>query len=120
MDTELFLVGNTLLVSFGEELDHHQAGKIKGRIDKTIFGNRVNDVVLDFANTKFMDSSGIGIVIGRYKLMKSVGGSVTIVHAQNQVDRIFELAGVYEYVEKSDNVAGVLEKLEKKEEEKRQ
>ncbi|MCD8119054.1 MAG: anti-sigma factor antagonist [Lachnospiraceae bacterium] len=111
METKVFLAGDTLLVSFGEELDHHQAGKIKGKIDREIMVNRVKNVVMDFSATKFMDSSGIGIVIGRYKLLRGVGGTVTIVHAGEQVKKVFELAGIYEYVRTADNIAGVLEKF---------
>lgn len=120
METEFFMIGSTLLVSFGPELDHYQAGKIKGKIDRTVFGSRIKNIVLDFSNTEFMDSSGVGIVMGRYKLIRSVGGSVTIVQAKNQVDRVFELAGVYEYVKKADSVAGILDQLEKANCEKQQ
>lgn len=117
METQIFIVGDTLLVSFGEELDHHQAGKIKGKIDREIMVNRAKNVVMDFSATKFMDSSGIGIVIGRYKLLRGVGGTVTIVHAGEQVKKVFELAGIYDYVQTADNIAGVLEKLARNTEE---
>ena len=57
-------------------------------------------LVLDLRKLKFMDSSGVGFIIGRYKLMARRGGSVAVVNADRHMDRIFEMAGLYELVER--------------------
>ena len=60
----------------------------------------IRSLVFDLRNLNFMDSSGIGFIIGRYKLMARRGGSVAVMNADRRMDRIFEMAGLYELVER--------------------
>ena len=60
----------------------------------------IRRLVLDLRGLNFMDSSGIGLIIGRYKMMARRGGSVAVVNADRRMDRIFEMAGLYELVER--------------------
>lgn len=92
--------GDTLYVMVGAELDHHNAGSIGVDSDKYIYSNKAKNVVFDFQNTKFMDSSGIGVIMGRYKLVSGIGGTVRIKNINQTLDRIFLLSGLYKIVEK--------------------
>ncbi len=92
--------GDTLYIMVGAELDHHNARSIGAGSDKYIYSNKAKNVVFDFQNTKFMDSSGIGVIMGRYKLVSGIGGTVGIKNINQTLDRIFLLSGLYKIVEK--------------------
>ena len=62
------------------EIDHHSAGEIREEIDRSLESNRPKQLVMDFKNVGFMDSSGIGLVMGRYKLMQTMDGDVKIIN----------------------------------------
>ena len=64
------VIDNYLMVKMPEEIDHHQSSYISENADKLIMGEQINNVVFDFEDTKFMDSSGIGIILGYIKSWK--------------------------------------------------
>lgn len=78
---------------FGE-IDHHTARDIRRTIDGDIEKHHPNKLSLDFRRVKFMDSSGIGLIMGRYRLMQLVGGTVEIVNVPPHLNRIIELSGI--------------------------
>ncbi len=88
-----------LTVRLPEEVDHHMAGYICTQADRYIVKDKVDHVVFDFEQTRFMDSSGIGIIMGRYKKINCFGGKVYVVNAGKQIKRVLNLAGVGRYVE---------------------
>jgi stage II sporulation protein AA (anti-sigma F factor antagonist) len=88
------LVNNTLIVSISGEMDHHTSEDIRDRIDNQIDGNPVKNVIFDFTNVNFMDSAGIGIIIGRYRKISTRGGSIAIVNEKPQIGRILEVSGI--------------------------
>ena len=90
----------TLTVHLAEELDHRAATQMRGELDELLSDGTIRRLVLDLRRLNFMDSSGIGLIIGRYKLMARRGGSVAVVNADRRMDRIFEMAGLYELVER--------------------
>ena len=93
--------GNGVLrVKVGGELDDRRAGEIRRELDALIADPSVRRLVFDLSGLEFMDSSGIGMIIGRYNLMKSRGGSVAVVPGDRRVDRIIELSGLYRIIEK--------------------
>ena len=71
MDISLQIREKTLIVSLSGELDHHGAGNIRDAIEKNITKKEVRNLIFDFNNLTFMDSSGIGMIIGRYKLIRA-------------------------------------------------
>lgn len=90
----------TLTVRLADELDHRAAARLRGELDELLRDASIRRLVLDLRELKFMDSSGIGFIIGRYKLMSRRGGSVAVMNADRQMDRIFQMAGLYELVER--------------------
>ena len=90
----------TLTVSLSGELDQRMAARVREEIDALIDDQRVRRLVFDVSDLEFMDSSGIGLIIGRYKRMARRGGSVAVVAANRRIDRIFEMAGLYQLVER--------------------
>lgn len=92
--------GGALLVRLSGDLDHSAATRLRGELDALIERSGAKRLVLDVRDVPFMDSSGIGLVIGRYKAMARRGGSVAVVGANPRVDKIFDLAGLYSLVER--------------------
>ena len=78
MEDSFQVIENYLMVRMPEEIDHHKSVYISKKADDYIMQSGVGNVVFDFEDTKFMDSSGIGLIIGRYKLMARRGGSVAV------------------------------------------
>ena len=83
-----------MVIHLAGELDHHSAAQISARADQLIREQDVREVVFDFSGTTFCDSSGIGMLMGRYKIMQALGGSVRAVKVQDRVERILLLSGV--------------------------
>ena len=76
------------------ELDHHTARDVREDIDRSIESNQPKLLILDFKNIGFMDSSGIGLVMGRYRIMQELGGSVKVVNAPSNIKKVMKLAGL--------------------------
>ncbi len=85
---------NTLIYALGGEIDHHSAEKIRKEIDNIILEERPKLIIFDFSNVKFMDSSGIGLVLGRYRIMSAFGGKVSVRGASQSISRLFTMSGV--------------------------
>ena len=83
-----------LIVSVTGDIDQHNAASIREQIDMRISHENVRKVIFDFTGLDFMDSSGIGIIIGRYKLMKAINGEVCIVVKKPTLRKLLELSGV--------------------------
>lgn len=92
-----------LIVEFlNKELDHHIASEVREKIDYVIQEKQIKNIVFDFKNMNFMDSSGIGVVIGRYKKISSEGGKVAVINLNSRVKKIFDLSGMNKIIEIQD------------------
>ena len=96
---EFQVIDNCLMVRLPKEVDHHLAGYICENADRYIVRENVSNVVFDFENTRFMDSSGVGIIMGRYKKIACFGGRVYAIHADRQIQRILKISGLTRIVE---------------------
>ena len=83
-----------LLFAISEEIDHHEADKIRKKADDEITKYMPRKVVFDFKNVTFMDSAGIGLILGRYKMMNMLGGNVEMINVSKKLKKIFELSGI--------------------------
>ena len=99
MAEDFQVIDNCLMIRLPEEVDHHQAGYISENADKHLMREDVHNVVFDFENTHFMDSSGIGIIMGRYRKISCFGGKVYAIHADRQIRRILTVSGLNRIVE---------------------
>ena len=88
-----------LLVRMPRELDHHHAGQLRMEIDYLMAAYPVRTIAFDFKDTVFMDSSGIGVIIGRCKNLNFSGGHVTAIHLNEQIQKIFKVSGLYKIIE---------------------
>ena len=93
------VIDNYLCVKLPEEVDHHKSAYISENADRLILREQVNNVVFDFEDTRFMDSSGIGIIMGRYRKISCFGGKVFAIHADRQIKRILTMSGLSRIIE---------------------
>ena len=80
MEEWMEVTGNMLKIRAPEELDHHSAEHIRRESDEILARNNIRQIVFDFQKTVFMDSSGIGVIMGRYRNIRLTGGTVKAVH----------------------------------------
>lgn len=85
---------NCLTIFLPGELDHHNAEEIRKCSDYLIDQNHIRYVIFDFTDTTFMDSSGIGVIMGRYKRIYMLGGEVCAVHTSERMKKILTMSGV--------------------------
>ncbi len=83
-----------ICVYLSGELDHHCAGLIRASIDDVIMQKKPPLLILDFGQVTFMDSSGIGLVMGRYKSMRIIGGKIKIENLSPSAYKVMKLAGL--------------------------
>ena len=76
------------------EIDHHCAPSIRNEIDLAVESSRPENLILDFGEVTFMDSSGIGLVMGRYQVMKNIGGRVSLQNTPVHIRKVMRLAGL--------------------------
>ena len=93
-----------MVVELTRELDHHNSVAIREEIDRHIYGGIVRNIVFDFKNTTFMDSSGVGVILGRHRILKNVGGVIAVTNINKAVDRLFTISGLYKIVEKCSEI----------------
>ena len=83
-----------LCASLHGEIDHHSAQSIREDLDKTILEVRPEEFKLELSNISFMDSSGLGLVMGRYRTVNSIGGTMSIVNPNDNVLKILNMSGL--------------------------
>lgn len=83
-----------LLLEMTEEIDHHTTEEIRRRADDEITRYMPRKVIFDFNHVTFMDSAGIGMVLGRYKMIHMLGGTLEMENLQPSVKKIFEMSGI--------------------------
>lgn len=98
MITTYQIKGSQLVYRMPRELDHHAAQQLCRELDMMVESYQIMELVLDFADTEFMDSSGIGVVIGRSKTMQFRGGILYVSHLRERVNGIFQAAGLHKIV----------------------
>ena len=89
-----FREGSRLTVQLAGELDHYCAQSVRRELDRLIADPAVRTLILDFSALQFMDSSGIGVILGRYRQMRDRGGAVCVAHMNRHIARIFHMSGM--------------------------
>ena len=107
--------GETLIIYLPGELDHHMAAVIREKTEPLFVCRKIRNVIFDYSGTHFMDSSGIGLVMGRYREVRYLKGDVYIVGVNNKVSRILDISGLYRVAKKCGDVDAALEDINIKE-----
>ena len=85
---------NCLTIFLPSEIDHHNSEELRRESDNLIERNHIRYVIFDFKETDFMDSSGIGVIMGRYRRIFMLGGEVCAVHVNERMRKILTMSGV--------------------------
>ena len=94
--------GQVMFYTMPQELDHHVAQTLCKELELLLNAYQIKELILNFEETEFMDSSGIGVVIGRSKMMRFRNGKVYVVNLGKRIDDIFHAAGLYKIVDKKE------------------
>lgn len=112
MEVTITVKKETLVAALHGELDHHTAKDVKDLIEEIIKNRGVKNLVFDFSDLSFMDSSGIGVIVGRYKLVCSIGGKVAISGASKTVEKLITMSGISRLINTYPNVDEALYTLQ--------
>jgi len=99
----------TLYIQIEGEIDHHSAQNFREKIDQAFTATDCRQMVFDLSAVNFMDSSGIGMIIGRYKNAKERGGGLAIVGMRPEIMRIYQISGLAKIIDSYES----LEEMEK-------
>lgn len=98
MNVEYYTHDKTLIVCIGGEIDHHTCKDVKDDIERAYSKGTYKNMIFDFENVEFMDSSGIGLLMGRAKSAALLGGQVALYNVSPKVERLLNMSGIYKVV----------------------
>ncbi len=111
MDVICKTTGRAVVAELRGELDHHNAARVREELESRFSAAGMRNLIFDLSQLRFMDSSGLGILIGRYKTVSALGGQTRIAAPSEQADKLLRLAGIYKiipvYESLSDAMAGL-------------
>ena len=93
--------GPRVIVHLCGELDHHSASRVRGALDLMLRDVTVREMQLEMTGVTFMDSAGLGVVLGRYRTLAARGGKLIVSGVRTPIDRIFRMSGLYALVERA-------------------
>ncbi len=112
MNNDVSIIGTSLVFSITGELDDHAAIKIRERIDDILLRKEIKNIIFDFSMLTMMDSAGIGLIIGRYKLIKARGGEVVLVIGNSPAKKILKMSGLLKIFKAYDDLSSALTAVE--------
>lgn len=111
MDLEMKVVDKNLIVRLSGELDMVVADDFRNKVEQALDEHPVKNIILNLGGVRFIDSSGLGVILGRYKRISLEGGKIALVEMQPQVNRILELSGLFKIMEQYDSEDDALDQL---------
>lgn len=111
MQIDFNIIGYVLVISIKGEIDHHSAQYISKKIDSEIISNNIKKIVFDFSNVSFMDSSGIGVIIGRYRNIQTLRGKAAIANVNPYIKKVFEMSGIPAVISLYDNLDSAINSI---------
>ncbi len=98
MDISFRKRGKTVIAQIYGDIDHRFAEEARRLTERELYSSGADSLVLDMSRVKFMDSSGIGFIIGRYKTVSALGGTISIAAASREADRLLAISGIYRII----------------------
>lgn len=99
MESMIETQGNCLVIHLSKEVDHPEADRIRRESDKIMKEKYIKTIIFDFSDTRFMDSSGIGLIMGRYRALGMRGNCLRAEHVTARIDKLLHLSGVHKFME---------------------
>ena len=94
MGVEILTNSENMIAKIDGDIDHHTAAEIRRVVDESINSLRPKRLNLDFSGVQFMDSSGIGLIMGRFKLMRATEGSMKVINIPKRLERMIKMSGL--------------------------
>lgn len=111
MQIDFEMTDEILIASLEGELDHHSSSIIREEIDKTAEAFHSRHLIFNFEKVTFMDSSGIGVIMGRYNKVTQLGGKLLITGCNAYVDRILDMAGIYTIAGRKNSIDEAIDQI---------
>lgn len=111
MEVIVNIENRNLIVKIIGDIDHHTAEDIRDKAEKDFKRLNAKNIIFDFEEVSFMDSSGIGMIIGRYKNIEKQGGNVAVCNASENIKRIFNMSGLHKIIASYDTLEEAIDKL---------
>ena len=102
----------TLIVRLKGELDHHTAEAVKVKLEHAIEHEQITHIILSLKDLNFMDSSGLGVILGRYKQVTAKGGKMVVCDISPAIHRLFEMSGLFKILAIHKNERQAISSLE--------
>jgi stage II sporulation protein AA (anti-sigma F factor antagonist) len=103
LQVELTAKEQVLIIRLVGELDHHTAEKLRYQVEEKIESNGIRHILLNLEDLSFMDSSGLGVILGRYKQITQLGGKMIVCAISPSIYRLFELSGMFKILQIVDS-----------------
>ena len=100
-----------LCVRLEGELDHHTSEELRNEVDRHLQTGRYKHLIMNLEHLTFMDSSGLGVILGRYKQVTNNGGEMVVCSITPPIKRLFEMSGLFKIVKLAENEQFALETL---------
>ena len=104
---EMEVKHDVLCIRLDGELDHHTAEELRQLASKAIEDDDIRHIVLNLEQLTFMDSSGLGVILGRYKQIKQLHGEMVVCAISPAIERLFDMSGLFKIIrlEQTEQVA---------------
>lgn len=103
MDMTTLVKDDKMIIYLSGEIDHHSARDIREGVDRLLISQRPKTLILDLSGIDFMDSSGLGLVLGRYRKIKEAGAEMYLANVDERTMRILKMAGVDKIIKTVEN-----------------
>lgn len=111
LDINLEVKGDVLCIRLSGELDHHSADELRAQATKAIEDHGIMHIVLNLEKLSFMDSSGLGVILGRYKQIKQHHGEMVVCAISPAVQRLFDMSGLFKIIRLELSEENALQRL---------
>ena len=110
-EMKLGIANNTLIVKFSGDVDNLVSETYKNKLETIINENKYKKVIMDFSSVTFIDSSGLGLILGRYNQLKKYNGSLYVSGVNKQTEKIFNIAGIWTIMDKYESLDHALKSV---------
>ncbi len=111
LSIDLEIKFSVLCIRLAGELDHHTAEDLRSKVTASLEKNKINHILLNLEHLSFMDSSGLGVILGRYKQIKNSGGEMVVCSISPSVKRLFDMSGLFKIIRLVESEEYALETL---------
>lgn len=111
LNINLEVKNRVLCIRLEGELDHHTAEQLRNQVNTVIEEQSIKHILLNLGQLQFMDSSGLGVILGRYKQISSKGGEMVVCSISPDVKRLFEMSGLFKIIRMEENENFALQSL---------